>query len=140
MPGVDRDAIEGELRSFFAADARGAVRAWLFGSVARGAARAGSDVDVGILFETAPAPTFTDLPLDLEAALESRLGREVQVVALNTAPADLVHRVLRDGRLVLDRDPARRIRWEVRRRNEYFDLQPILSEYRRPRPTSPEPP
>jgi hypothetical protein len=59
------------------------------------------------------------------------LGCPVQVVALNRASADLVHRVLRDGRLVLDHDPAARIRFEVRRRNEYFDLAPIRRLYRR---------
>jgi len=39
--------------------------------------------------------------------------------------------VLRDGKLVLDREPAARIRFEVRRRNEYFDLAPIRRLYRR---------
>ena len=52
-------------------------------------------------------------------------------MALNRASADLVHRVLRDGRLVLDRDPAARIRFEVQKRNEYFDLAPIRRLYRR---------
>jgi hypothetical protein len=50
---------------------------------------------------------------------------------LNTAPPDLVHRVLRDGVLVLERDASARIRFEVRARNEYFDLRPRLDEYRR---------
>jgi uncharacterized protein len=52
---------------------------------------------------------------------------------LNEAPADLVHRVLRDGQLIFEADRSARIRFEVRRRNEYFDLLPILTEYRRPR-------
>jgi hypothetical protein len=38
---------------------------------------------------------------------------------------------LRDGRLVLDRDRAARIRFEVRSRNEYFDMAPIRRLYRR---------
>jgi hypothetical protein len=46
------------------------------------------------------------------------------LTAFHRAPADLVHRVLRDGRIVFDRDPPARIRFEVRRRNEYFDLAP----------------
>lgn len=57
----------------------------------------------------------------------------VQVVVLNTAPCDLVHRELRDGRLLADRDPSSRIRFEVHARNEYFDLQPHLERYRRSR-------
>jgi len=57
----------------------------------------------------------------------------VQLVILNTAPAELAHHVFRDGRLLVDRDPAARIRFEIRRRNEFFDLQPVLERYRRPR-------
>ena len=104
---------------------------YLFGSVARGGDRPGSDVDVGVLFRRDPPPTLDGLPLRLEGELEQLLGRTVQVVTLNTAPADLRARVLRDGVLILDRDPSLRIRFEVRTRNEWFDLQPILREYRR---------
>jgi hypothetical protein len=68
--------------------------------------------------------------------LEHAIGRPVDLVVLNTASADLVHRVLRDGHVVVDRDRPRRIRFEVARRNEYFDLQPIRDAYRRvARPT-----
>jgi len=129
---VDRATIESRIRRFFEEDPRGASAVHLFGSFARDEARPGSDVDLAVLFAEEPPRTFAGLPLDLEADLEKRLGRAVQVVALNGAPADLVHRVLRDGRLLLDRDPSGRIRFEVRRRNEYFDLLPILRRIRRP--------
>ena len=32
---------------------------------------------------------------------------------------------------LLERNPSTRIRFEVRARNEFFDLQPILDRYRR---------
>lgn len=104
---------------------------YLFGSVARGEARDSSDVDVGILFASEPPATLDAPQFAIESDLERSLGRRVQVLALNRASADLVHRVLRDGRLVLDRDPAARIRFEVQKRNEYFDLAPIRRLYRR---------
>jgi len=68
---------------------------------------------------------------NLEGLLERTLGQTVQVVVLNNAPPDLIHRVLRDGRILVDRDRAARIRFEVRARNEYFDLLPTLNRYRR---------
>jgi len=50
---------------------------------------------------------------------------------VNTAPVSRVHRVLRDGVLVLGRAPSARIRFEVRARNELFELQPIPARDRR---------
>jgi predicted nucleotidyltransferase len=128
---VDRHDVEARLRAFFGEHSRGALAVYLFGSVARGEARPDSDVDVGVLYAVAPPATLTAPPLALEGELERALARPVQVAVLNRAPADLVHRVLRDGRLVLDLDPAARIRFEVQRRNEYFDLAPIRRLYRR---------
>ena len=55
---------------------------------------------------------------------------EVDLVVLNEVPVDLRTRVLRDGRLLVDRDPSARIAFEVRTRNEAFDLEPVLARYR----------
>ncbi len=134
MPGdatALRDEVERVLRDYLSAASRGAVAVYLFGSVARGEGRADSDVDVGVLFATAP-PSSLDAPqFRMEGELERLLHRDVQVIPLNRASPDLVHRVLRDGRLLLDREPAARIRFEVRSRNQYFDMAPIRRLYRR---------
>lgn len=106
------------------------VAAYVFGSTAKNTRTSSSDLDVGVLLETDPPPTLTALELDLEGELERRLDLPVQVVVLNRAPPDLVHRVLRDGRLVVDRDPGARIRFEVAARRELFDLRPYLERYR----------
>jgi uncharacterized protein len=119
---------------------REVVAVYLFGSAGRGTDGAGSDVDVGLLLRTDPPPTLAGLCGDLAYELERVLRREVDLVVLNRAPADLVHRVLRDGHLVFESDRSSRIAFEVRRRREYFDLLPVLLEYRRPRGTRPEEP
>ena len=106
------------------------VAAYIFGSVARGTDHPQSDVDVGILLRTAPPGELDGLRFSIEGELERVLGRRCQIVVLNNAPPDLVHRVLRDGQLLVDRNPAVRIEFEVRARNEYFDLLPILLRYR----------
>jgi predicted nucleotidyltransferase len=107
------------------------VAVYLFGSVARGTAGAASDVDVGLLYRAKPAPTLEAQPFGDEAALSEVLARKVQVVAMNAAPVDLVQRILRDGILVVDLDKSRRVAFEVRAHNEYFDLLPKLREYRK---------
>ncbi|MDY0003425.1 MAG: nucleotidyltransferase domain-containing protein [Polyangia bacterium] len=124
-----RDEITASLETELRGSGEGILAAWLFGSVARDEAGPGSDVDVAVLLGRSPR-SLAELPLDLEDHLERTLGLKVQVVALNEAPADLVHRVLLDGVLLLDRDPAARVRFEVQRRNEYFDLLPHLRRYR----------
>lgn len=128
---MDAAHIYGRLREYFEAHSRGVICVYLFGSVARGTARPSSDVDVGVLLECDPPPTLAGSAVALAGELEGVLGRRVDVVFLNCAPVDLVHRVLRDGVLIFDPRPSERIRFEVRARNTYFDLKPILDRYRR---------
>lgn len=107
--------------------------AWLFGSRAAGRARADSDVDVAILMADDPPETLEGMGFDVAAALEEELDVPVDLVVLNRAPVELVHYVLRGGALVYETDASLRVAFEVRARAEYFDLKPILDEYRRGR-------
>jgi uncharacterized protein len=125
------DDVAQVLREYFRARGERFDAVYLFGSTARGTAGPTSDVDIGVLSKRKSRGTLASLELELEGELERLLGRTVQVVVLHDAPPDLVHRVLRDGVLVHDGDSSARIAFEVRSRNEYFDLMPILDEYRR---------
>lgn len=108
------------------------VAVYLYGSRARGTASPESDVDLGVLLKAPPAPTLAGAARELEATVERAIRKVVEVVVMNTAPADLVHRILRDGVVLLDRDRPARLRFEVQSRNEYFDLEPLRRRYRRP--------
>lgn len=123
--------VRGRLASFFAAPPDGAVAVYLFGSTARGEDRPDSDVDVAVLFDVTPPSGLSGPALTLAGDLERALARRVDLVVLNSASADLVHRILRDGEIVMDRDSRRRLRFEVAKRNEYFDLEPVRRLYRR---------
>ena len=129
---MQRGQIEDILRAFFAKEPHDACAVYLFGSVARGTSRPTSDVDIGVLLAHPPSG-FDGLKLGLEGSLESALGQRAQVVVMNKAPVDLVHRILRDGRLVCEADHRARVAFEVKVRNEYFDLLPYLERYRTPR-------
>ena len=106
---------------------------YLFGSVARGTAGEQSDVDVAVLLGEPADQRLNGLTFRLEGDLERAVGRRVDLIVLNDAPVDLRARVIRDGQILVDRDRAARIRFEVRTRNEAFDLAPILARYRAPR-------
>jgi predicted nucleotidyltransferase len=128
---MDAVAIERRLREFFKARAsdEGIAAAWLFGSVARGTARPDSDVDVGVLFREDPPRTLAGYHFDLEADLQALLGLPVQLVVLNRAPVDLAFGVLRDGKLLVNQDSSRRIEFEVRTSNEFWDMEPYWQLY-----------
>ena len=130
---MNADNVAKVLSEFFAANPANVAAVYLFGSVARGSASQTSDVDVGVLYSRPPAATLLGQPFDIEADLSAKLGRPVQVVPMNGAPVDLIHRILRDGILVFEADRSARIAFEVRTRNEYFDLLPMLRLYRKGR-------
>jgi uncharacterized protein len=136
MPGAAIIArVTGDVRAqiieFFATTA-GVAAVYLFGSTARRDDRADSDVDIAVLFEAAPPHTLHGR-FALEGELERALGRPVDLIVMNDAPVDLRIRILREGELLVDRNRALRIESEVRTRNEFFDLEPVLTLYRSPR-------
>lgn len=70
----------------------------VFGSHARAEATAESDVDLAI---RGGADRFR-----LAAELSEALGREVDVVPLDTDDLVLLNEIVRDGRLVIEREPG----------------------------------
>ena len=129
-PGVQAMLVD-KLKAFFASEHHDALAVYLFGSVARGSSGPGSDVDIGVLYAEDPPKTLDGLPISLKGDLEDLLAASVDIVVLNHASPDLCHRVFRDGILLLDRDRSFRLRFEVKKRNEYLDFLPVLRLYRR---------
>ncbi|HYW93613.1 MAG TPA: nucleotidyltransferase domain-containing protein [Gammaproteobacteria bacterium] len=126
---MDTGTVEREARLALESADAPVVCAYLFGSYATFRATRDSDVDVAVLLDGTAAGSIDALSR-LRGVLERALGLEVDLVDMRTAPPDLVHRILRDGRILVDRDPRQRIAFEVQARNEYFDLLPYLREYR----------
>lgn len=128
---MDAAAIRERLRAFFASR-KDVVAAYLFGSVARGAARPSSDVDVAVLLAAGAPQSVADYDavFGMQDELADLLGRDVDLVVMNEAPLDLLHRVLRDGELVHDGDTLRRMEFELQTRTQYCDFLPLLLRYR----------
>jgi predicted nucleotidyltransferase len=98
---------------------------FLFGSRARGRSRSDSDFDIAILVDDSFL-AGTDDRATLMRKIVARLGREVSsahldLVILNSAPALLRHRVLRDGVLLFQRSPEDRVRFAIKTIQDYQD-------------------
>ncbi len=108
----------------------GVLFGYLFGSAARGRMHAESDVDVAVFLGPGvdPIETKRSLTVDLMEALGCDA---VDVTVLNAAGPGLWCSVLKDGILLIDRDPEVRAEAEVRALREYWDFEPrrrILEE------------
>ena len=127
VPALDEAALA-RLRE--ALDRAGVVAARLIGSQARGTAGPLSDIDVGVWHDPAldPAARLRVL-LSLSATAAEALDTdEVDVVMLNGATPLMRHRAIRDGRPLVERDRAERIRLETMAMRDYFDTMPLRRE------------
>jgi predicted nucleotidyltransferase len=95
--------------------------ALVHGSQASGTAGPASDVDLGVWAET---------PVDLWA-LAGDLPEVVDLVDLRRAPEGLAGRIALTGVVVLDDDPAGRVRWQADTRKRYLDEAPRREAFRR---------
>lgn len=127
---LGRDEVVARILATLGEQASEFAAVYLFGSTARGTAGSNSDVDLAVIRERPAGSPLARLHTELAGKLERVLERPVEVVDLERVPVELAHRILEDGVLVHEGDRSRRIAVETRRRAEYFDMQPILREFR----------
>jgi predicted nucleotidyltransferase len=93
---------------------------WVFGSVARDAPRCDSDVDLGALFRETPDPESL---LGARADIAAAVGREVDLVDLEAVSPILAFEVVRNGQLIHECTPDRRVRFVAELVGRYEDLK-----------------
>jgi uncharacterized protein len=102
--------------------------AYLFGSAARG--QSFNDLDVAIMLADGARGA---VPLGRVAARIEAAGKgaRVDVVDLGSAAPALAGRIVREGRLLADREPEARRRWEIEANSRALDIEPWLAEFAR---------
>lgn len=89
---------------------KGAIFAYVFGSVAQSEAQGRLGFEVAAYFPS-PSP----------ASFEITLPTGVDLLVLNSAPLELAGRVALEGVLLFEDDPAERVHWEATTRKIYLD-------------------
>lgn len=98
--------------------------ALIFGSSARGTARADSDADIAIELVPGAARDVHALG-GLAARLMAAVGRSVDLVLLDEATPALAYRIFRDGHLLVERDHALLVARKARAMLDYLDFKPV---------------
>ncbi len=107
------------------------VAAYLFGSVAAGKAHKFSDVDVALLLvEPVDRDRAWEIRLEAMGEAETAFGGPMQVEILRELGSLLKYQIIHHGQLIFERDRSARIWHEVAVRNEYWDFEPYLEQWR----------
>ena len=101
----------------------------LYGSVARGNAHAGSDVDLGVAAD-ARAALPVDTLIDISLACGDAVGGEVQVRDLARANGVFLREVLTGGIVIVNRSPAVRAELMIRMADFTEDMLPAVRRIR----------
>lgn len=96
--------------------------AYLFGGAVASPIKPLSDIDVAVYLDESADPVEGRLEAIGVVTAHLRTD-EVDLVVLNTAPTALTGRILRTRRVICDRDPLRRHRFESLALREFFDFR-----------------
>lgn len=107
--------------------------AYLFGSVAKGIAGERSDWDIAIYFKKDPKELPSWSVFYLEAEISREIAKEAQVVTLNNLDSPVfLFQIIKDGLLLVDKNPESRIIWETKVLRRYHDWHYFLKKHMTP--------
>jgi predicted nucleotidyltransferase len=105
------------------------IALYLFGSFDTKFERDDSDIDIAVLLSRENKKEIEVLKSEYYNVSPRFSMRTVDIIILNTAPTYLKHRILRTGRILLDRNPLKRKEFTAMVLQEYFDYKPIEDIY-----------
>jgi predicted nucleotidyltransferase len=95
------------------------VFAYLFGGLARDQRKPLSDVDLAIYVKSLKELDYLSLLGKVSAVLRTD---EVDLVVLNSAPVSLAGRIIQTRKVLVDKDPFLRHKYESQTLREFFDF------------------
>jgi uncharacterized protein len=103
------------------------IATYLFGSSITGQIRSAGDIDVALLLESGQEGQFPLMAFI--ASLERELKKPVDVILLNRSGEVVKYQVRKYGRLIFQRDPIKRKRFEVISRKFFEDFLFLHRKY-----------
>lgn len=103
---------------------------YVFGSTAQGLTNFESDVDLAIYLNEKKVSNLFKKRLSLIEKIQSILKRSTEVVILNEIKSIFFKFVIiKEGKVIFERDHGKRVDFELKTMQEYYDFQPFLEEY-----------
>ena len=121
--------IQNQLGSLFKRE-KSIVFAYVFGSVAQGRTNLESDVDLAVYLDKEKAGDLFKKRLSLIEKTQSILNKPTEIAVLNEIKSTFFKFVIiKEGKVIFERDHGKRVDFELRTMQEYYDFQPFLEEY-----------
>ncbi len=103
---------------------------YLFGSFAYENFNSESDVDIAVFLKKDDDEYFFKKRILLIEELEGFLNKSVEVVILNEIESILFKfAIIKEGKVILERDHEVRVDFEFKTMKEYYDFKPFLDKY-----------
>ena len=113
-------------------ECRDIVAAYVFGSVATGSQRPGSDIDIAVLLAEGPACRNRKALLDrLLPPLSRALRSDAHILFLNDASCVVLAQVLRKGQLIYVRDRRQLVEFRMKSISMIADFAPYVEMTRK---------
>lgn len=121
--------IQIQLESLFKKE-KSIVFAYVFGSVAQEQTNRESDVDIAVYFDDNRVDDLFQERLFLIGKIQTILQKLTEVVVLNEVKSTFFKFVIiKEGKVIFERDHGTRVDFELRTMQEYYDYQPFIEEY-----------
>ncbi len=122
---IDLKSIKDTVRTTLEKYSDEVIFAYLFGSVAKDKVFPLSDVDVAVFLSEVYRESFFDIRLSIHADLCRTLRRnDVDLVVLNTLKnLILLDNIIREGIIIVDKDPEQRFSFELKTLHRAIDFR-----------------
>jgi predicted nucleotidyltransferase len=121
--------IQIQLESLFKKE-KSVVFAYVFGSVASDQSNKASDVDIAVYLDESCVKDLFEERLFLIEKIQAVLQKSTEVVVLNEIKSIFFKFVIiREGKVIFEKDHGKRMDFELKIMREYYDFQPFMEEY-----------